>query len=230
MIRKIIFTTAFGLFFVFGKAQENFKKIFSSDYEKASQFLNKEKWIQDSIRSYGMHPKEAIAIIFPELIRYSSVQDKIETFALESLYIQYGKDYSNFSINQFQIKPSFAEAIEIDFLKTFKGEKKKIFQFSVSDTIQNQNNRANRLERIKSKSGMVDYLCLFILIMDKKYPHWKNREEKIKFFASAYNCGYQRPKSEIESYQSKKFFYTGIPILSTKYCYADIALYFFKQP
>ena len=230
MVFKIIFTAAFGLLFVSTKAQEDFKKIFSSDYEKAIQYLKDEKWIEDSIRSNGINPKEAIAVIFPELIRYNSIQDKIETFALESLYIQYGKDYANFSINQFQIKPSFAQSIEIDFLKSFNQKIfKEKFKIESRDTIEGRENRNKRLSRIKSKTGMVNYICMYILIMNQKYPHWKNNEEKLKFFATAYNCGYQKTKKEIASYATKKFFYTGIPVLSTKYCYADIALYFFKQ-
>jgi len=58
-----------------------------------------------------------LSIVFPELIRFNAIQDKIETFALQSLYVKYGKDYANFSVGPFQVKPSFAESLEKDFVK-----------------------------------------------------------------------------------------------------------------
>jgi len=225
---------AFGLLFVstnFAQGQENYSEIFLSDYHRALKFLQAKKGIDSIIQSHGLNPKEVTAIVFPELIRYNSIQDKIETFALETLYVQYGKDYANFSVAEFQIKPSFSEKIEVDFLKQ-SGEKKlaSYFNIKASDTIQNEANRANRLKRIKSKSGMINYLCLFWKVMDEKYPNWKTEKEKIKFFATAYNCGYWKSRSEIQSFQTKKFFHIGLSIMSTKYNYADIAWYYCRQP
>jgi hypothetical protein len=181
------------------------------------------------ILSYGLKPKEVKAVVFPELIRYNSLQDKMETFALESLYIQYGTDYANFSIGRFQIKPSFAENVEIDFLKLFGEQNTKIGKLSFRDTLQNQVNRSARLKRLKTKKEMITYLCLFFKIIESKYPDWKNDEEKIKFFACAYNSGYRKSKEEIKSVIQKKFFQTGL-IFSKKYCYADISWFYFQQP
>ena len=236
MSLKIPFFAAFGLLFVSGlfaqqNKNENFEQLFPYDFQKATRFLTNEKWMDDSIRKHQLNPKEVLAIIFPELIRYNSIQDKIETLTLETLYIQYGKDYANFSIGEFQIKPSFAEKAEIDFLKLY-GEKKLREHFNIQsgDTTQSELNRAKRLKRMKGQAGMVNYLCLFWKIMTAKYPAWKNKEEQIKFLASAYNCGYWKPKKKIEAYESKNFFHTGLVITSTKYCYADIAWYFYQLP
>lgn len=235
LIVKTILTAALGLLFVSThfaqKQKENFSEIFSGDYQRAIKFLKTEKRIDSIIRSYRFNPKEVTAIIFPELIRYNSIQDKIETFALETLYVQYGKEYANFSVGEFQIKPSFAERLEIDFLKKFGGkELLRHFQINATDTIQSEASRTKRLKRIKSKEGMINYLCLFWKVISTKYPTWKNEEEKIRFFATAYNCGYWKSTTDIESFQSKKFFHTGFSINSTKYKYADIAWYYFQQP
>ncbi len=233
MFLKIIFTAAFGLLFVYidfaQKQEENYSEIFSNDYQRAIQFLRVEK-IDSIIKTHGLNSQEIISIAFPELIRYNSIQDKIETFALETLYVQYGKEYANFSVGEFQIKPSFAERIEIDFLKK-RGEKELLthFQIKGSDTIQNQENRSKRLKRIKSLKGMVNYSCLFWKMMNVKYPTCKSEKEKIKFFATAYNCGYWKSKKEIDSYLLKKFFHTGLSVTSSKYNYADIAWYYFQQ-
>jgi hypothetical protein len=228
---KFIFTAAFGLLFVsicFAQTQkENYSEIFSSDYKRAVRFL-KEGRIDSLIQSNGLNPNEVTSIVFPELIRYSSIQDKIETYALEILYVQYGKKYINFSVGEFQIKPSFAERIEMDFLRRFGEE--SMTNFNASDTIQNEENRMKRVARIKSKTGMVNYLCLFWKVMASKYPVWKSEAEKIRFFATAYNSSYWMSRQEIESFQSKKFFQVGLSITSPKYNYADIAWYYFQQP
>jgi len=231
---RIIFTAAFGLLFVSDsfaqKRKENYSEIFSSDYQRAVKFLQTEKGIDSIVRSHGFNRKEVVAIIFPELIRYNSIQDKIETFALETLYVQYGKEYTNFSVGEFQIKPSFAERIETDFIKKF-GAKELLTNFSINpvDTLQNEEARMKRVTRIKSKIGMISYLCLFWKVMNSKYPTWKSEEDKIKFSATAYNCGYWKSRKEIESFQSKKFFQTGRSITATKYNYADIAWYYFQR-
>jgi hypothetical protein len=235
LIVKTILVAAFGLLFVSTnyaqKQKENYSEIFSSDYQRAAKFLSTEKALDSIIQSHGLNTKEVTAIVFPELIRYNSIQDKIETFALETLYVQYGKEYANFSVGEFQIKPSFAERIEIDFIKKF-GTKELTtnFQIMASDTIQNDVNRSKRLKRIKNKSGMINYLCLFWKVMSVKYPTWRSEEEKIRFFATSYNCGYWKSRKEIQSFQLKKFFHTGLSITSTQYNYADIAWYYFQQP
>ena len=233
MFSKLIFQAAFGLLFVFTgfsqtKPGENYSEIFSTDYQRALQFVKREP--DSAIRLQGLNPKEVIAIVFPEIIRYRSIQDKIETFALESLYVQYGKEYANFSIGEFQIKPAFAERIEIDFLKLF-GEKELFSQLRItsSDTIQNPPSRSKRLRRMRDKIGMTNYLCLFFKIMETRYPTWVSTEEKIKFFACAYNCGYEKSKEEIEKYLTKKFFYVGLSLASARYCYADVSAYYFNQ-
>ncbi|GHN00144.1 hypothetical protein WSM22_16330 [Cytophagales bacterium WSM2-2] len=227
---KIILTAAFGLLFVFSNAQqkEDFSKIFSKDYEKAARFLEGQKWMDELILSYGLKPKEVKAIIFPELIRYNAIQDKIETFALESLYIQYGKSYADFSVSEFQIKPSFAERVEIDFIKLFPDSKIVGWHSSSNDTIQTQASRSNRLTRIKDPKMMTRYICLFLKVITAKYP-LEQDEERIKLYSSAYNCGYWKSREEIRAFQSKKFFHTGLSIASKKYCYAEVAWYFFNR-
>jgi hypothetical protein len=231
---RSILTAALGLLFVSTnlaqEREENYSEIFAGDYQRIINYLQTEKGIDSIIRSHQLNPKEVVAVIFPELIRYNSIQDRIETFALETLYVQYGKEYANFSVGEFQIKPFFAERIEIDFMKKF-GVKELAFNFQINatDTLQNEETRMKRLKRIKSNTGMTNYLCLFWKVMNANYPTWKREEDKIKFFATAYNCGYWKSRKEIGSFQSKKFFYTGFSITSTKYNYADIAWYYFQR-
>src|SRR5579871_3624713 len=216
--KKIFLSAAFGLLFVFsGYAQNDFKKIFGSDYTDAEDFLKKEKWMVDRIREFKLQPREVFAVIFPELIRYRSIQDKIEIFALKSLYTQYGTAYANFSVGRFQLKPSFAEQLEKDFLKIPDHPQ---IRFDAKDTINNEDSRSRRLKRLEDNKAMVDYLCCFFIVMEKLHPKWKNDEDKIKFLSAAYNCGYEKSDEEIRSFITKKFFHTGIAAFS-RYAYAD---------
>ncbi|MCA6428753.1 MAG: hypothetical protein IM613_04900, partial [Cytophagales bacterium] len=129
-------------------AQEDYKKIFGRDYEQAAAFLAKEKWISEHIKNFGLPVDEVLAVVFPELIRFNSIQDKIEVLALESLYIQYGKSYANFSIGRFQIKPSFVEMLEKKILES-KSPIAAWLKLTPSDTVQNESNRHKRLQKMK---------------------------------------------------------------------------------
>jgi hypothetical protein len=53
-----------------------------------------------------------LAIVFPEMIRWSAFNDFIETAAVEQLYVRQGKAVADFSIGHFQMKPSFIEDLE----------------------------------------------------------------------------------------------------------------------
>jgi hypothetical protein len=87
----------------------NYYEIFGADYEYAVNKIEENSWWADTLVKNNIDPQFALSVIFPELIRYSSISDFIEVKALEVLYVQYGKDYSDFSIGLFQMKPEFAE-------------------------------------------------------------------------------------------------------------------------
>lgn len=222
-----ILPAAFGLLFVFSaQGQEDFRKIFASDYTNAVHFINNEKWIEPRIASFGLVPKEIIAIIFPELLRYNSIQDKIETFALESLYIRYGNEYADFSVGPLQVKPSFAEQLEKDFLKSETTI--HALALRAADTLASEANRAQRLKRLKDTSIMIDYVCCFYKLLESRHDTWENLEVKIKFLAAAYNCGYHRPETEIKSFIGRKFFHVGW-LATQRYAYADVSWYYYQH-
>ncbi len=86
----------------------NYKAHYSEDYENAVQFLKDNKNIfNKASRTYGIEEKALKAVVFPELMRYNLLQNLIETEALELLYIQAGSKQIDFSIGNFQMKPSF---------------------------------------------------------------------------------------------------------------------------
>ena len=91
----------------------NYQKEFGDDWTQAEEFVKEHRaeW-KKIFEEFEVDADIAIAIVFPELIRYSRWQDAIETAAVNGLYVAGGKEKANFSIGRFQMKPSFAEEID----------------------------------------------------------------------------------------------------------------------
>ena len=66
----------------------------------------------------------ALAVVFPEIVRYSDLEDLIQIRALKVLYVQYGRKYADFSVGHFQMKPSFIEQLEADWNRLASAEEK----------------------------------------------------------------------------------------------------------
>jgi hypothetical protein len=212
------------LFFIIkGYSQQlNYKEIFGNHYQIAEDFITSNRWMADTLKSNGIDPCTGLAIIFPELIRYSSIRDKIETAALKSLYLQYGKYYADFSIGQFQMKPSFAEDIEKEYIR-WKG-----WSIEGTDTSSCAASRKERIKRLNSTEGQVRYLCMFIKLMKRNLQQFSvlDKKEEVSLMAAAYNYGFRADIKTLKEISQKRFFYTGIIPPATKYNYSDIAVKF----
>lgn len=212
----------------------DYRSVFGDDYNWAVKTLEFKPWMPDSLRKDAFDPDFALAIIFPELIRYSSIADYIEVKGLEVLYVQYGKDYADFSIGLFQIKPSFAEHIESDILKFHLIDKFPPLSALRPDLSETSDNRRDRIIRMKREYGQLLYLEAFIRIMDTIYQDFAfhSMEEKLIFYATAYNTGYFKNEAEIRKEISRNSFYRGMTPISAKYSYSEISLsyYLSKKP
>jgi hypothetical protein len=217
----VIFILLLFLFKGFSQ-QLDYKEVFGNHYQLAEDFLISNKWIADTLKSSGIDPCTGLAIIFPELIRYSSIRDKIETAALQSLYIQYGKYYADFSIGHFQMKPSFAEEIEKEYLR-WEG-----WLIAGTDTTNCAASRKERIKRLCSTEGQVRYLCMFMLLMKRSLQQFAvmEKDEEVRLLAAAYNYGFRADMEILKTISQKRFFYTGIIPPETKYNYSDIAAEF----
>lgn len=209
----------------------NYHQIFGDDYDEALFFLYKNKNIIKKISS-DMEGDLAIitAIFFPELIRYSLISDFLETKVLEYVYIEKGKNYADFSIGRMQMKPSFIEKLEF-FLQEnqcFFKKSKSIYEYS---RIEKKEIRKERLERLKSFHWQNIYINCFYQIMEYRFSHlnFKNKDEKIKFYATAYNFNFMANEKEIKKYSHKKQFPYGIDFLMEQYNYSDISVDFYKK-
>jgi hypothetical protein len=202
----------------------DYKKAFGNDYIYAQNLIKKHPKIKTELIKAGINPDFAISIVFPELIRYSSILNFAETSALKTLYIQYGKDHIDFSIGYFQMKPSFAEEIE-----KYANTMASLEVYDISDTPEA---RKKRIRRLDSLDGQLKYLILFIKIMERKTENnnFVTQSEKLKYFATAYNCGFTNTESHIIKMITQKHFTTHFfaDENTIYYCYADIAVWWFE--
>jgi hypothetical protein len=170
----------------------------------------------------------AIAVIFPELVRYSALRDRIEVTLLKALYINTGDSYANFSVGQFQMKPSFARMVR-EQSNSVLSRRSGIRFKRESEYDAEWEYRKSIVEDLEDIKTQFNYLVTFLKICDKNFR--TNRMDEItrlKFIATAYNFGINKSSSEIESMIDRKFFNTKL-FKTENYCYADVSLFWYKH-
>ena len=207
----------------------NYADIFGDDWKKALRFeIENRSWMESILEKNHISYPLAIAIIFPELVRYSALRDKMEITLLKALYINLGDDYANFSIGQFQMKPSFAMLIreqEGSVLNRRSGIK-----FKTRSDYDNVNDyRRSIVKDLEDPKSEFNYLVAFIKICEKNFRTNRMEEtERLRFLATAYNYGINKNSSEIEMMIGKKYFNTKL-FKTENYSYADVSLFWYKQ-
>ena len=204
----------------------DYKSVFGDRYTEAVMYFAQQPWISDSIAARGIPPGFAKAIVFPEVIRYSAIRDKLEMQGLITLYVQYGVKYSNFSVGRFQMKPSFALQVEKDARLLPEYQQNVLLGIDTSDT---QQARLARIQRLDSPEWQVLYLITFIKIMDLRYGHafGSDDPEKLRFYAAAYNCGYSNNERFIRQKMNENHFHTALFRGEVCYNYGDIATQYY---
>lgn len=171
----------------------NYHQQFEADYDSAVQFnLSHSKEIADVCRKHQVNVNWFKAIIFPELIRYSSYSDFLETEALGWLYVEGGSKSADFSIGHLQMKPSFVERLE-EYVSSGGEPLSKEYGFiTVYDS--GSTVRKQRLERMKDFGWQLNYLSCFIEVVQHRFSKLQSPSEEItvKFLASAYNTGFHK--------------------------------------
>lgn len=168
--------------------------------------------------------KVLLAVVAPELMRYHTLADAVEVISLEMMYVNFGRDYADFSVGYFQIKPSFAEGIEKYAL--LQGLPAPV---SAPDTADTKNNRQKRLERLASLQGQAEYIALFHAVMMHRFPQWHQlpAEQQVQLLATAYNAGWHLSLETLQSFAGKQFFAVSA-WEKPSHNYARVAWYFFK--
>lgn len=208
----------------------NFPKVFGNDWTSAINYVKEhhDEWSRE-FEQFDVDPRLAVAIVFPELIRYSMWQDEIERAAVNGLYVIKGTDGANFSIGRFQMKPSFAEEIEQEWNRSSLS-KEYGFVFNLQ---QNSEARRSRIRRLSNMQGQCRYLAIFIRLLQQRHPQLEQLSEKeqVCFLATAYNRSFTASFQQIKKIQHERHFHTDVIKTHSTclYCYADIAFVAYRM-
>lgn len=208
----------------------NYPKVFGNDWTSAINYVKEhhDEWSRE-FEQFDVDPRLAVAIVFPELIRYSMWQDEIERAAVNGLYVSKGTDGANFSIGRFQMKPSFAEEIEQEWNRSSLS-KEYGFVFNLQ---QNNEARRSRIRRLSNMQGQCRYLAIFIRLLQQRHPQLKQLSEKeqVCFLATAYNRSFTASFQQIKKIQHERHFHTDVIKTHSTclYCYADIAIVAYRM-
>jgi hypothetical protein len=206
-----------------------YDQIFGDDWKKALLYVSENReWMQPFLEKNNISYTEAVAVIFPELVRYSALRDKMETAVLKALYINLGETYANFSIGVFQIKPSFASFIREEY-HSVKGGKSAI-TFRKSKSYDDQRDyRSEIVTDLEDPVKQMKYIAAFIQLCEKKFRVSRmNEHDRVIFMAAAYNCGINKDRKSIENMISRKFYNTKL-IRTENYSYSDVSIYWYNQ-
>ena len=168
----------------------------------------------------------ALAVVFPELMRYSTYRDEIEAFATEIAYSA-SLDFEGFSIGHFQIKPVFAETVE-DFVANNPRLKKKYAVIDYGGNTSTITQRRNRIRRLQNPETEIAYLFAFIDICKTRLSLKDDDTlNNLWLVASAYNAGFCYKREILEKTGKTDSFPNGSG-KTPAWNYAQIAVDFYR--
>lgn len=165
-----------------------------SQYREADNLM---KGYRESIimaaQKLEVDPLVLESVVYPEVIRYSALQDDIEKSLVNGMYVKFGLQKGDFSIGIFQMKPSFVEKLERRWNLTDSLSKKYQLYFSTLNGT--ELSRRQRINKISSIEGQCLYAAVFIKLMYFYYPEISenNLTSQVKLLAAAYNHGVEWP-------------------------------------
>ena len=196
-------------------------------------------------RSFDVDPLIAESVVWPEMERYSRLQDLMETTANYGAYVTTGKG-PDYSIGQFQMKPSFVEELEKAWMRSGLARQYELW----FDTDNTSTARRIRITRLQKEEWQVIYVGVFLRLLYASYGSFNKKGEhtqdgletlpvyeQVRLAATAYNRGvvwaapgYGDLSALEEHAREKHFHYALIPSRFTRrYCYATLALKHYKK-
>ena len=202
---------------------------YSEEVEKAVKLLKNEKSTVLQIKNTSnTEGSEALSIVFPEMIRWSAFRNMFETKANELLYVKDGKAKADFSIGHFQMKPSFVESLE-SYVESHQNLQTFSYVVITNKTIKEA--RTLRLERMKQLAWQLRYAHVYWLVaMDRfKDRKFESVRERVRFFATAYNYGFEKPEKDVEAWQKKAAFPFGSKSKVKQVSFGNLAVEFYEN-
>ena len=192
-----------------------------------------------------MDPQIAESVVWPEMERYSRLQDLMETGANYNAYIRTGGG-PDFSIGLFQMKPSFVEGLEKAWMRSGLARQYNLW-FDTDDT---PTARRIRISRMQKEEWQVRYVGVFLRLLYAAYGSCDKKgvrrqdgletlpaTEQVRLAATAYNHGCAWPAAgygdlnALRAHAAEKHFhYAVVPTRRTRrYCYATLALRHYRS-
>ena len=202
-----------------------YQKNYLTEFNSAIEFYKENKLKFNDIDNH-LGQEFIFSIIAPEVSQYGTISDLAQTYTLKVMYVQAGKDYADFSVGYFQMKPSFIEKIETEVVSNKNLSSQ--FEFCLFQDPENREARVTRIKRLEQLDWQMTYLRIFLAIMKLKTATIKftNDTEKLKYFATAYNLGFEKSKTQIKNnFQSKQFPHFG----ELKFNYSEVSLEFYQH-
>ena len=229
MIGHIIIVNVISLLLSFFSIYVQFEKDFEIEIKDAIKIQeNISKIMRNRIDYLGGDYEICSSIVFPELIRYSALKDKMESYILMTFYKLHGSKFSNYSVGYFQMKPSFIEYLEKNIQKY--DLQKFSFIWEYPKDLNAREIRKLRVDRILDINWQIDYLICFTLLIQKIHnANNLSKKDQISFIASAYNSGWWFDKTKIFKYENVEMFPHGKSNNGKNYNYSDIAVYYYSK-
>jgi hypothetical protein len=202
---------------------------FDKDFEYALKFLSENEKMLSKVLGVETQQKiEILATVFPEMIRWNQFQDLVELSADKTLYVNGGKELGDFSVGYFQMKPSFIEDLE-NYIS--KNDSLNQLNQIVLNLKSEKENRRERMQRLEDFEWQLKYAYAYWLVANDKFREIKfqDQEAKIRFFATAYNVGFQKSIEVIRKWEVKKAFPYGVNYTETQNAYSDFSIEFFNN-
>lgn len=217
----------FLLFFLISNLySQDIKLLYPEEYKNALELKQQYELILQSkgIIDTGFY----ISLVFPEMIRYNTIRDELETFINKVAYTTIDK-YEGCSIGAFQIKPNCALEIENN-IKSSRSLSEKYPLLAKISNEENITEKIKRINRLREKKYQIEYLLAFVDICINKYDLQKKPiEEQLKVISAAYNIGFLKSLDDYKKFQNTKSFPYGSGSPDSLWNYTELVLDFYSQ-
>jgi len=200
-----------------GVSEYSFEGVSDDEWNEADgQIVERREIWHHVFHSLEVDPFEAEAIIFPEVLRWSGLKNSVEQAALRMFYIRDGKEGADFSIGLFQMKPSFAEKIECEWMNCPLRHVYRLYFGNIDD----RHTRKERLDRLSDEQWQCVYLAMFmrLLLYKESSLACMDPAERIALMATAYNRDPDASLDQLRQYSKvRSFHFDLIPSSGTEY-------------
>ena len=171
--------------------------------------LKQSRDLYRTLRNQGFpYPLEAAAVVFPELLRYSTFQDEIESLANEILATA-SEESDGFSIGLMQMKPLFASTVE-EIVSADPGLTKRYPSIALAGDRSTAAARRERILRLRETEFQTEYLKAFVEYEVRVLRLvGEDRECRIKYLSAAYNLGIRESREPLERAFGQECFPSG---------------------